>query len=183
MGVAEVDNYIYFYDSGSPTGEYLKWDSSSDLFWFSDSLYVVGTFQSTGRVLANGVWSDGDIYTRGVGDDLWLGTSTQASANFQAYATGEVRIDADNIKLKFGEAQDATIYYDTNNLVINPKEVGVGRVDIWGDVLADNVAATTKFIAAASDGITQVVSILDGNLKTTHTLTFTGGILTAYTTK
>lgn len=38
------DSFIYFYDGGSETGEYLKWDESDHSFEFSDDLFVVNLF-------------------------------------------------------------------------------------------------------------------------------------------
>lgn len=40
---------------------------------------------------------------------------------------------ADNAEVTFGNAADATITYNTNNLVINPKVVGSGELRIQGD--------------------------------------------------
>ena len=95
MGNSEVDQYIYFYEDGSTTGEYLKWETGgSDRFELSDSLDVAGllscdSLYSSGYVQAlESLFSDSDIYTTGSGDDFWLGTSIQANANFRAYANG-----------------------------------------------------------------------------------------------
>ncbi len=97
--------YIYFNDDAN-RDESIYWDDFGDRFVCSDMFS------------ADDLRSVNDIQTQGAGDDLWLGNATQGSANFQAYATGEVRIDADNIALKLGEAQDATITFDDNSLNI-----------------------------------------------------------------
>lgn len=111
-----------------------------------------------------------DIYTTGAGDDLWLGTATQASANFRAYATGEVHIDADNIPISLGEGQDTDIYYNGTDLIINPKVVGSGMLDILGNVTIErdlNVVGDTtiggeitvnKITATTTDPIDTVQS-------------------------
>jgi len=39
-------------------------------------------------------------------------------------------LDGDNQKILFGEGQDASIYYNATDLVINPKEVGTGKVNL-----------------------------------------------------
>ncbi len=62
---------------------------------------------------------------------------------------------ADNVKVKLGANQDASIYYDGTNLRINPKEVGSGALYVDGNVFAkgfytfsqvydDNKPALTK---------------------------------------
>mgnify|MGYP006921344692 CR=1 FL=1 len=54
---------------------------------------ITGAFSgslSGSSVTAATLSSSGDIYTTGSGDDLWLGTSTQANSNFRAYATGNL---------------------------------------------------------------------------------------------
>lgn len=107
-------------------------------------LSVLGNI-SASSITGTTLISSGDIYTSGAGDDLWLGTATQANANFRAYATGEVHIDADNIPISFGEGQDADIYYDGTNLVINPKVVGTGCLSILGDFGIGTYIPTQKF--------------------------------------
>ncbi len=47
---------------------------------------------------------------------------------------GSVELPADDQKLLFGEAQDASIYYDGTDLIINPKEVGTGSLNVLGDI-------------------------------------------------
>jgi hypothetical protein len=70
------DKWLYFYE-GTPTGVYIKWQDSSS------ALTTAAGFTASGTLT-----SDADIRTTGAGDDLWLGTGTQASSNFRAYADG-----------------------------------------------------------------------------------------------
>jgi len=77
LGNSEIDTYLFFYEGGNPKGEFIVWRHSSDDFLISDALAVT-----------NQIFSAGDIYTTGAGDDLWLGTNTQENANFRAYADG-----------------------------------------------------------------------------------------------
>jgi hypothetical protein len=59
--------------------------------------------------------------------------SRGTSKNYAIYtAGGNVAIAADNSKLIFGTGLDATIKYDGTDLIINPKEVGVGKVIVSG---------------------------------------------------
>lgn len=39
----EGDGFIYFYEDGSPTGEYIYWDDASDQFCLSDDTRIEGT--------------------------------------------------------------------------------------------------------------------------------------------
>ncbi len=39
----EGDSFIYFYEDGSPTGEYIYWDDASDQFCLSDDTRIEGT--------------------------------------------------------------------------------------------------------------------------------------------
>lgn len=71
------------------------------------------------------------------------GTNT-GDQNLSAYQlssgvlTTLIGLLTDNTKLLFGTGQDASIYYDATNLVINPKEVGSGIVQINGNVQFNN---------------------------------------------
>jgi hypothetical protein len=51
--------------------------------------------------------------------------------------TGNIKLTSDNNILKFGTGEDASIYYDATNLIINPKEVGSGEVEVKGNVDMD----------------------------------------------
>jgi hypothetical protein len=60
--------------------------------------------------------------------------ATAEVARFLGTGTGLRFLD--NKSAIFGTGSDATIYYDATNLVINPKEVGVGTVNILGTLTA-----------------------------------------------
>ena len=113
----ERDQYIYFYEDGSATGENIRWDESSDLFIFSDAIWVQGT----------SALFDGDILTTGAGDDLWLGTATQEDANFIAYADGRVN-STSNITAQYflGDGSQLT-------------GMSSGGNDSWNQSLADTL--------------------------------------------
>ena len=67
-GGPEGDSNIYFYDGGSSSGAYLRWDDSASLFLFnknvksSGALWSQGNLISDGNVFLNYVGSDGDSY-------------------------------------------------------------------------------------------------------------------------
>jgi hypothetical protein len=52
--------------------------------------------------------------------------------------TSAVTLPSDTTKLYFGAGDDATINYDGTNLVVNPKLVGSGGVNITGSLSADS---------------------------------------------
>lgn len=124
FGNSEAQHSLCFYEDGNTCGEEFYWSDSSDEFRVSDS------FEAAGNIEATGLISSSDIYTTGSGDELWLGTSTQESANFRADEDGHVDIDADNQALYFGESQDGEIYWDSNDLIIYSN---IGNVVIMND--------------------------------------------------
>lgn len=78
----------------------------------------------------------------------------------------------DNYKLRLGVAGDASIYYDGSNLVINPKEVGVGFLSILGAVtLGGNLDVKTyKIVTTTANGDIAIEPPGSGNLTTTSNI-------------
>jgi hypothetical protein len=83
-------------------------------FWMSggSTIYTSAGFQAVGSMRA-----DGDLYTSGSGDDLWIGGTTQASAKFRAYSTGTVymnnlTMNDSNIRIR---DIDGTLVSEFNN--------------------------------------------------------------------
>jgi len=128
IGDADEDHYIYFYEDGSATGESIKWNDASDYFDISDLTKSAG-FRSSE-----------DIYTEGAGDDLWLGTATQANALFQANATGNVK--AENITGTYiRAAQDLYAYDDlwvTDDIFIGDNLYHISDEDTYIDFNTDD---------------------------------------------
>ena len=54
-------------------------------------------------------------------------------------ANNDVEIPADNKDLQFGAAQDAVIFYNGTNLLINPKLVGSGLVNVLSELRCDSI--------------------------------------------
>lgn len=60
----------------------------------------------------------------------------------------------DNKKLFFGGGDDCSIYYDATNMIINPKEVGSGYLNLQGEMRAtERITSGTKTITASSDDL------------------------------
>lgn len=62
-----------------------------------------------------------------------------------------INIATDNAKLLFGEDNDASIYYDGIDLIINPQEVGNGSVKIIGGVIKKITIVTDTYTILTSD--------------------------------
>lgn len=87
----------------------------------------------------------------------------------QSYFGGNI-IQPDNIKHILGTANDASIYYDATNLVINPKEVGSGILDVLGVIQSDGYNS--------SDGTAGATGTI--TLAAITTITVKNGLITAW---
>ncbi|MHA1876711.1 MAG: hypothetical protein ACTSUC_09745 [Promethearchaeota archaeon] len=76
---------------------------------------------------------------------LYIGGVSGADSNYGIWdASGaDWVLDGDNQKILLGEGQDASIYYDGTNMIINPAEVGSGSLKIGG---------STNYAEIKSDG-------------------------------
>jgi hypothetical protein len=70
-----------------------------------------------------------------------------------------VAINNDSTYLKFGTGQDAGITYDGTNMLLNPKLVGTGYLNIQGQTLLDD-----KLLFTQTDGNEYIDSLNDGYL-------------------
>jgi hypothetical protein len=104
------------------------------------------------------------------------GTSLITNINLIAGNAGNIRIPRDNSKLYFGTGDDASIYYDSSNMLINPALVGTGKLLIGnytGALQAGIQSAmstwNTGFIRA--DGINAVGTLTCNNGAVTRGVT------------
>jgi len=101
------------------------------------------------------------------GNDKNITGVNNLEVNGYIKSQGAITIDADNKELKLGEAQDALIYYDGTNLIIDPKNVGTGYLQVDGQILA-----TDKIMFTQTDGNEYIDSLNDGYIDygatTTH---------------
>lgn len=65
-------------------------------------------------------------------------TGADAHYCFYNFGTGSNLLGKDNVKTYFGTGLDASIVYNGTNMLINPKEVGAGFLNVEGDIVADN---------------------------------------------
>jgi hypothetical protein len=78
----------------------------------------------------------------GGGDTSGLVPYTNGTTNITI--AHSIEIDSDSEKLYLGDGQDASIYYDGTDLIINAKEVGTGVVKINGGFAFNNVVALVQ---------------------------------------
>ena len=86
----------------------------------------------------------------------------------------DVKLTGDNRKLYFGSGDDASISYDGTNMVINPKEVGSGILDVLGTLQTDGYNSADGTAGATAD----VATDYGGGTRTLH---FKNGLYTGYT--
>jgi hypothetical protein len=72
---------------------------------------------------------------------------------------GNIQLTSDNDILKFGTGEDASIYYDATNFIINPKVAGSGYLNVKGQILVDD-----KILFTQTDGNEYIDSLNDGYL-------------------
>lgn len=127
LGDSEKDKAIFFYEDGSPTGESITWNDTTDEFQVSDFLRIIGGFYSTSlSTTEGGLRSDSDIQTSGTGDNLWLGTNTEANAQTwlgtsgNANFSGQVYANHGNfssLTIRTATAASCDLKADTNGTV------------------------------------------------------------------
>lgn len=147
----------------------------------SDVIFSGGTGGNAGRVGGSGGTTGGEggqlRFIAGLG-----GTGDVAGANgdilFQI-GTGNTKVQiagnnlyqpGDNFKHVFGAGSDASIYYDGTNMIINPKNVGSGILDVLGTLQTDGYNA-----ADGTAGATGTIT-----LASVTTITVKNGLITAW---
>jgi hypothetical protein len=117
----------------------------------------------------------GDSYTIGIDNsdsDKFKIAYSSTAGNARLGTNDMVQIDSsgnvyipNDLNLFFGAGNDASIGYDGTNLVVNPKEVGSGILDIQGTLQADgynssdgSAGITTTFV----DGNGNIIGVKDG---------------------
>lgn len=104
--------------------------SSGDLLQYLYGFHIRVDGNNVGTSVAYGVY----IYSVSGCDTNW-GIYDISGANWA--------LKTDNQKILIGEEFDASIYYDGSNLVLDPKEVGTGYLDVKGGITADGTIAGT----------------------------------------
>jgi len=134
-----VDGNILF-DNTTSTRATMTWDASANnsgtLAWLS----TAQRFELSARIEINGVVNAQGINTSGnsnLGNNL---ADTNIFIGSNIFDGVDVRINADSLKLLWGAGQDASIYFDGGNFIIN------------SEVLSNEVRVTNYFGLEVVDG-------------------------------
>jgi len=184
-GGADGDSYIYFYDGGSNTGAYLKWNNTDARHEFSSDLFVSGQFQASQmvkqlwgtvvRVVAKN--SKGDYATvqsavgaASSGDTLLIMPGTYDESIVLKDGVNLVGIDRDNCILKFtgesstvicGTAAATSMLY---NLTIDHHNAVGASVNVAGAAPSRGILELHECTILSSNGAT-ACNVAGGTLK------------------
>lgn len=95
-----------------------------------------GFYLSTSNKTAGTLTNEYGIYLEDVNDGATLNFAIYTNDGLTSFGD-HVKIRTDNDKLYFGTGDDATITYDGTNMIINPKAVGSGYLNVAGKILVD----------------------------------------------
>ena len=109
--------------------------------------------------------------------DLENGKITALATISGANTLGPTNITGDNQKIIFGEGQDASIYYDGTDLIIDPDEVGSGLVFIDGGLSAGTSTfgdgGVTNYLTISNTGVVSLVGTAKRDLTLRADLDYT----------
>ena len=119
-GIVEssVGEYVSFLDSDATVNLHVK--TTNTAVKFDDGTHTI-YFADVGASSGESV---GAYMSRG-GDTVQMLDGTNGLKT-----NAHIRIQADSEKLFLGTGDDASVYYDNTNMIINPKEVGSGVVNV-----------------------------------------------------
>ncbi len=153
-GGSEMDSFLYFFNAGSEEGRFLKWDD------FSSRFNLAGGIDIDGDVFVDNLISRGDIYTVGTNDDLWLGNPTQGSANFRAFANGNLIAKG---KSDFGSTGQTSILAD-GTIDLGTNTITDGELNgAWTGVTDLTATATVQAGFLKGDAILSTNDVVANN--------------------
>ncbi len=133
---------IKFKEGGS-LGAQFGFDSSRDML-FETKVSNRGIYFTVnkGGTATDAIWINGQnartqFIATGSGAGIKIGNGFilyEETTNIGALATGDSLKAHDNGKFYCGTGNDSSMYYDGTNLILNPKEVGSGRLRVLGTV-------------------------------------------------
>lgn len=155
----------------------ISYDSNNVWWQFDDGAlkltngysFQIGAMASGWITNTSGVWT---YYGR---DELTLQTKTD-NTKFVSVPYGNFRINRDNGGVLFGTGEDAKIYYDGSDLIIDPDVVGSGKTKVNG-----SLQATDYYSGDGTQGITNNTSYwlcTAANCSTTCQATIKDGLIT-----
>jgi hypothetical protein len=134
-----VDGCTAVFQANGVTGEFYYADSTwshtavglnADVVGVEWSI-IGGTKQSWWRVKPQSM--SYSVYNSGTSTEEYIFSADLAGMTFQKNV-----FFSDNVSAVFGTGSDSSIYYDATNMVINPKLVGSGLLNILGNVRLDD---------------------------------------------
>lgn len=132
-------------------------DINSTLDLAANNITMTGSIAVTGSRVTKGWFTDIEVTNMPtVGGVSIEGTFVNISGDTM---TGTLNLDDDNISIVWGAGQDASITYDGTNMLINPKVVGTGYLNVQGQTLLDD-----KLMFTQTDGNEYIDSLDDGYL-------------------
>ena len=64
-GGPDGDSYIYFYEGGSSTGSYIRWDDSENEFYFNKNVRILGLLECDSNITGANIVSDDEVRAGG----------------------------------------------------------------------------------------------------------------------
>lgn len=135
----DANQFLYFYDGSSPTGQYLEWDNTNTQFVLSGKTVVAGDLQSTARLFigVNGPDANRSLF-------FYEGTAAGASLTWD-HTNAEFVFSHDlasrTHKLKFGISDDMYLGYnqsgDPTGVLTSTKGIyisGTGNSLVGGNI-------------------------------------------------
>ena len=165
-------------DSGNLTANNISGTNTGNVSLAGTPDYIT----ISGQVITRGTVDIGDDTNLAAGTNISLaGDTLNVDDVFVLTAgdimTGDLTLN-DSVNLTLGTGGDADIDYDGTDLVINPKVVGSGVVDIAGDLEIDEVA---YFDGVVDDGNSSTADTIDWGTGNLHKSTMTGNCTYTFT--
>lgn len=159
-----TSNLTFRNSTNSPTVYVYVEDATSTTLRIYGLLYTNSHFTSGGNLA-----SSNDIYSTGAGDDLWLGTSTQESALFKAYANGNLNATGSITLPILGQANcDVKAYNPNGTLYCGTDATGEGGTNY--SILVDqtrNITGTTSTSVCGGTDKVKNITINNGVISAT----------------
>jgi hypothetical protein len=159
--LAEGDTNKYFSSDLETDPVFSAWESSTDYLVSGDNVselendagYLTEHQDLSGLVPYAGATDDLDLgannltvdtnvlFVDAVNDRVGIGTTAPTE---KLEIDGNLFLNGDNDKVILGTGKDASITYDGTNLVINPKEVGSGLLNVQSDMEVDGTTTSEQ---------------------------------------
>jgi hypothetical protein len=162
-----INNYITLTSAATIYVPYTGATQDVDLGGYSyKSDYGGAVFEASNNFLKLGFSANSNFWVlQSNGGDLAI----THNGNPNVYATnffGGIKVNYDNSKVQLGSDNDAGIYYNGTDLIINPKQIGSGSVNILGDLEASGYGLfdSTNHTAKLATDVDNAAGIFDNKI-------------------